>query len=130
MRILFALPLILTPCLQLHAQENSGLAQTLSVGPAEFSEIPIDGLEAERLIGTMITGSDGEGLGEIEDVVIIRDGPDKLVMSMGGFGELSTRKVLLNLDDVQIEESEDGVLRATTPLDQTMIDQLSDYESA
>ena len=63
-------------------------------------------------------------------VLLIEDDSDKLVVGMGGYGDESTRKVLLELGDVQIEESDDGDLRAITALTRPQIDALADYESA
>jgi hypothetical protein len=122
MRHILALPFLLpVPAL---AEEHTTAA------PEEFDAIAIPDLTTERVMGTPLEGEDGARIGTIDHVVVIEDGPDKLVVAMGGYGDLSTRKVLFNLDDVRIEEAEDGTLTATTSLTRDVIDRLSDYESA
>lgn len=133
MRHLLILPLMLAPVLPAHAQDaDTAIEETfgLGTGPEEFSEIEIEGLTAERLVDAPLMGADGARIGTVEHVLLIEDDSDKLVVGMGGYGDESTRKVLLELGDVQIEESDDGDLRAITALTRPQIDALADYESA
>ena len=125
MRHLLILPLILGPGLPALAQD----AETRP-GPAEFEQIAVDGLQTEDLVDAPLTGASGDRIGTIENVLLLEGETDKLVVGTGGYGDLSTRKVLFELSDVQIERADDGTLRATTSLTQAEIDALATYQSA
>ena len=126
MRHLLVLPFILGPALPALAQP----AQTPPQAPGEFSELALDGLDRQDLVDTPLMGASGERIGTIQNVLLLEDDTDKIVVGTGGYGDLSTRKVLLELSDLRIERAEDGSLTATTSLTAAEIDALAAYESA
>ncbi|WP_375261978.1 hypothetical protein [Palleronia sp.] len=122
MRHLLVLPFILGPALPVLAQE------TEPQNPAEVSDL--ENLATEDLVDALLMGASGDRIGTIDNVLVLEDDTDKVVVGTGGYGDLSTRKVLLELSDIRIERSEDGTVAATTSLTQAEIDALAAYESA
>lgn len=122
MRHLLVLPFILGPALPVLAQE------TEPQNPAEVTDL--ENLGTEDIVDAPLMGASGDRIGTIDNVLILEDDSDKVVVGTGGYGDLSTRKVLLELSDIRIEKSDDGTVTATTSLTQAEIDALAAYESA
>lgn len=122
MRHLLVLPFILGPALPVLAQE------TEPQNPAEVTDL--ENLATEDLVDAPLMGASGDLIGTIENVLVLEGDSDKVVVGTGGYGDLSTRKVLLELSDIRIEKADDGTVTATTSLTHAEIDALAAYESA
>lgn len=82
---------------------------------------PVDGLImmqsentvlASSLIGTRVTGGDGEGTAEISDVIMKTDGTiEGIVVSVGGFLGIGAHSVAVKWDKVQLQEQPDGTTK-------------------
>ncbi|MGD9803066.1 MAG: PRC-barrel domain-containing protein [Hyphomicrobiaceae bacterium] len=105
------------------AQGTSGAPGTPGSSPAPTQQAkpppkPVDGLImmqsdntvlASSLIGTRVTGADGDGTAEISDVIIKTDGSiDGVVVSVGGFLGLGAHSVAVKWDKIQLQEQPDG----------------------
>ena len=110
--------------------QSGPLGEILGVqtGPEVFSEIEIDGLSADRLAGTPVFSADGDEVGSVTDL-LIETGPDKIVVDLSGFFELTPRDTTLSLGDVRIEEGEDSDLRVITGLRTTTLEDLADDDA-
>lgn len=60
-------------------------------------------MSAKDLIGTNVKNQQGETVGEIEDLLVTKDGNvSHAVLSVGGFLGVGDRRVEVPLDDMQI----------------------------
>lgn len=67
---------------------------------------------ASSLIGTRVTGGDGEGTAEISDVIMKTDGTiEGIVVSVGGFLGIGAHSVAVKWDKVQLQEQPDGTTK-------------------
>ncbi len=112
--------------------ETGGVAETFGIetGPSEFEDIEIDGLSAEALAGSDILGASGDRIGEVADVLIVENGPDKIVLALDGMLGGGTSNLLIPLDEVEVQKNGDETFRVRTTLTEDTIDALAEYDAA
>jgi len=108
------------------AQTPGGTAATpgSATAPAQPQKAPpkpVDGLImmqsdntvlASSLIGTRVTGGDGEGTAEIADVIVRTDGTlEGVVVSVGGFLGLGAHPVAVKWEKMQLQAQPDGTTK-------------------
>lgn len=81
---------------------SSGSTGTMATAPS-----PSTG-SADAIIGTNIKNPEGDSIGKIDDVTVSSDGKvDKVIVSVGGFLGMGSKKVALNWNDLKLNPSDD-----------------------
>lgn len=87
---------------------------------------PIYALRGEQIVGQNLYGTDGEEIGEIENVVIRTNGREPaVVVGVGGFLGIGQRKVAVPMSEIELGPEN----RLTTALTEENIKSLQAYET-
>ncbi|MGQ9369717.1 PRC-barrel domain-containing protein [Azospirillum sp. ST 5-10] len=87
----------------------------------------VDMASAEKMLGADVIGSDGEDLGEVEDVILDDSGKAKqLVISSGGFLGIGEKEVAVDFSTATWNEAEEQVQLSGITQDQ--IKEMTDFE--
>lgn len=109
-------------------QADTGMAdaptsQTTSMAGAS-SGSQLHAMRGEEIVGKTLYGTTGEGIGEIDDVVLSREGrKPAAVVGVGGFLGIGEHKVTIPLDQIQIGTED----RLTTGMTRGNIVELQPY---
>jgi sporulation protein YlmC with PRC-barrel domain len=82
------------------------------------------------LVGAEVIGSDGDQIGEIDDIVISMAGADSVraVIQAGGIAGIGEKRVALPLGQVSIERSADGEPTVRVTMEGDALERLPEYE--
>jgi sporulation protein YlmC with PRC-barrel domain len=82
---------------------------TAAVGKAALTEMPIDKIRAEDLIGTTVYGADDAKVGKIGDVVLTGDKKiDAVIVDVGGFLGMGAKEVAVGFEKLKFMTDKDG----------------------
>lgn len=124
-----------SPPVTLDARPGAGSAANPGGAPAGAANTRASTALAERrigdLIGAEIVGSDGESVGEVDDIVISTAGADSLraVLQVGGIAGIGEKRVSLPLAQLAVERSgSDNAPTLRASLDKTALEQLPEFQ--
>jgi hypothetical protein len=82
------------------------------------------------LVGAEVVGSGGDGVGEVEDIVISTAGADSLraVLQVGGLAGVGEKRVSLPLSQITVDRSNDGEPTLRTAMDGESLERLPEFE--
>ena len=82
------------------------------------------------LIGVEVLGSDGDQVGEVDDIVISMAGADDLraVLQVGGVAGIGEKRVSLPLRQLTIERAGDGEPNVRVAMDVESLERLPEFE--
>jgi sporulation protein YlmC with PRC-barrel domain len=87
------------------------------------------GIPASKLIGADVANSQGESIGEVNEVVLDNEGQaEGLVVDVGGFLGVGERRVLVGWSDVTIRGENNGSVTVATALDKARLESLPEYK--
>ena len=79
-------------------------------------------------IGADVTNSQGEDIGEVNEVVLDTGGQaEGLVVDVGGFLGVGERRILVDWSDVTVRGEDDGSVTVATALDKARLESLPEY---
>jgi len=85
------------------------MTTTAAIDKSTLTEMPMDGVRAEELIGTTVYGANDEKIGEIGDIVLTADGNiDAYIIDVGGFLGIGEKEVALGSDNLAFMTDNDG----------------------
>lgn len=88
---------------------------------------PSEGIPASKLIGADVTNSQGEDIGEVNEVVLDTGGQaEGLVVDVGGFLGVGERRILVDWSDVTVR-GDHGSVTVATALDKARLESLPEY---
>ncbi|MGD9744041.1 MAG: PRC-barrel domain-containing protein [Hyphomicrobium sp.] len=87
---------------------------------------------ASQLVGVTVVNSAGETIGEINELLLAREGNvDGVVVDVGGFLGMGERPVLISWNDIQLaDQNADDKLEATTSMTKEQLNALPVYEDS
>jgi sporulation protein YlmC with PRC-barrel domain len=82
------------------------------------------------LVGAEVIGSDGDEVGEVDDIVISTAGTDSLraVLQVGGIAGVGEKRVALPLRQLTIERADDGEPTLRVAMDVEALERLPEFE--
>jgi sporulation protein YlmC with PRC-barrel domain len=97
-------------------------------GTGMTGQQPAGTTNVEDLMGRTVVGSDGEEIGEIEDVILDADSGEarQVVIASGGFLGLGERRIAVEYGELQIEPGADTIQAAG--LTQQSIESMPEFE--
>ncbi len=75
--------------------------ETAAIDRSTLTEIPMDQIRSEDLVGTTVYGAEDANVGEIGDVVLSADGKvDAVIIDVGGFLGMGEKEVAVGMDNL------------------------------
>ncbi|HEV7371987.1 PRC-barrel domain-containing protein [Arenibaculum sp.] len=109
---------VIEPAEDAEAEVQTEASQTMAAGATNVDE----------LMGMSVVGSDGEELGEIEDVILDAESGEaqQVVIASGGFLGLGERRIAVEYSELQIEPGADAV--QAMGLTQQSVESMPEFE--
>jgi sporulation protein YlmC with PRC-barrel domain len=83
--------------------------QTAAIDKSALTEMPVDKIRSEDLVGTTVYGANDVNVGEIGDVVLTGDKKvDAVVIDVGGFLGVGEKEVAIGMDNLKFMTDKDG----------------------
>ncbi|TIO09643.1 PRC-barrel domain-containing protein [Mesorhizobium sp.] len=83
--------------------------QTAAIDKSALTEMPIEEIRGEDLIGTTVYGANDAKVGEIGDVVLAPDKKtDAVIVDVGGFLGVGEKEVAVGMDNLKFMTDKDG----------------------
>lgn len=83
---------------------------------------------ADELIGTPVYGAQDENLGEVNDVIVSRDGMvEAFILDVGGFLGIGAKPVAIDVTTLEIKKDENDALHIYTDYTQEQLEALPEY---
>lgn len=90
------------------------------------SQSPLYAMTADELMGKTVYGSNGEEIGEVDQVVVGREGAPAAIVGVGGFLGIGEHDVAIPLDQLQPGEGD----RLTTGMTKDQIGSMESYDAS
>ncbi len=116
------------------AGNSTADADTMANATLESNTAPAAGMvgdfRASQLVGVTVVNNAGETIGEINELLLAREGNvDGVVVDVGGFLGMGERPVLISWNDIRLTDKDaDDKLEATTRMTREQLDALPVYE--
>lgn len=82
-----------------------GVPQTIEITKVEVQKVAA-GFRASKVIGSHVVNEANETIGEIDDLLVTRDGKEPYaVLSIGGFLGMGTRLVVIRYDSLKFADN-------------------------
>jgi sporulation protein YlmC with PRC-barrel domain len=83
--------------------------QTAAIDKSALTEMPVDKIRSEDLVGTTVYGANDVNVGEIGDVVLTGDKKvDAVIIDVGGFLGVGEKEVAVGMDNLKFMTDKDG----------------------
>ncbi|RWB50395.1 MAG: PRC-barrel domain containing protein, partial [Mesorhizobium sp.] len=83
--------------------------QTAAIDKSALTEMPINEIRSEDLVGTTVYGANDVNVGEIGDVVLTGDKKvDAVIIDVGGFLGVGEKEVAVGMDNLKFMTDKDG----------------------
>ncbi|UVC16854.1 PRC-barrel domain-containing protein [Mesorhizobium onobrychidis] len=83
--------------------------QTAAIDKSALTEMPVDKIRSEDLVGTTVYGANDVNVGEIGDVVLTGDKKvDAVIIDVGGFLGVGEKEVAIGMDNLKFMTDKDG----------------------
>ncbi|GLS39510.1 photosystem reaction center subunit H [Mesorhizobium tianshanense] len=83
--------------------------QTAAIDKSALTEMPVDEIRSEDLVGTTVYGANDVNVGEIGDVVLTGDKKvDAVIIDVGGFLGVGEKEVAVGMDNLKFMTDKDG----------------------
>jgi sporulation protein YlmC with PRC-barrel domain len=106
---------------------DAGEQETEGTGP--MTDEQMAQLTADELEGQTVIGSEGDNIGDVSTLVLDDSGEiDKVIVDVGGFLGIGEKPVALPFDDLQIEQTGEGMGAIEVTTDHTQ-EELENMES-
>src|SRR5262245_32526170 len=87
---------------------------------------PADAMESNKLIGAKVKGTDGKDVGEIDGLIVSKDGKvSHVIVGKGGVAGVGETKVVLPWSDVKLSSERDQLV---VTMDKAALDRAPRYE--
>ncbi len=107
------------------------MTTTAAIDKSTLTEMPMDGVRAEELIGTTVYGANDEKIGEIGDIVLTADGNiDAYIIDVGGFLGIGEKEVALGSDNLAFMTDNDGNKYLYTNFTQEQLEATPNYDES
>ncbi|AZN96566.1 PRC-barrel domain containing protein [Mesorhizobium sp. M9A.F.Ca.ET.002.03.1.2] len=83
--------------------------QTAAIDKSALTEMPVDEIRSEDLVGTTVYGANDVNVGEIGDIVLTGDKKvDAVIIDVGGFLGVGEKEVAVGMDNLKFMTDKDG----------------------
>jgi len=117
------------------AANNAPAASTVdktstgAIDRSSLTEMPMDKIRAEDLIGTTVYGADDANVGKIGDVVLTGDKKvDAIIVDVGGFLGMGSKEVAVGMDNLKFMTDKNGNKYLYTSFTKQQLDAQTAYD--
>lgn len=103
---------------------------TGAVDKSKLTEMPVDQIRSEELVGTTVYGANDEMIGEIGDVVLEGEKVDSVIVDVGGFLGVGEKEVAVAMDNLSFMTDADGNKYLYTGFTKEQLDAQPAYDEA
>ncbi|CAH2404191.1 PRC-barrel domain-containing protein [Mesorhizobium ventifaucium] len=105
--------------------------QTAAIDKSALTEMPVDKIRSEDLVGTTVYGANDVNLGEIGDVVLTGDKKvDAVIIDVGGFLGVGEKEVAIGMDNLKFMTDKDGNRYLYTSFTKEQLEAQAPYDKA
>ncbi|RWK42022.1 PRC-barrel domain-containing protein [Mesorhizobium sp.] len=105
--------------------------QTAAIDKSALTEMPVDKIRSEDLVGTTVYGANDVNLGEIGDVVLTGDKKvDAVIIDVGGFLGVGEKEVAIGMDNLKFMSDKDGNRYLYTNFTKEQLEAQAPYDKA
>jgi sporulation protein YlmC with PRC-barrel domain len=104
---------------------------TAAIDRSQLTDVPMDQIRAEDLIGTTVYGANDENIGEIGDVVLTSDGKiDAYIIDVGGFLGMGEKEVAIGSDNLTFMSDQNDNMYLYTSFTKEQLDAAPTYDES
>jgi sporulation protein YlmC with PRC-barrel domain len=104
---------------------------TSAIDRSTMTEVPMEQMRAEDLVGTTVYGANDENVGEIGDVILSDDSQvDAVIVDVGGFLGIGAKEVAIGFDNLAFMRDGDGKTHLYTPLTKEQLEAQPEYDES
>jgi sporulation protein YlmC with PRC-barrel domain len=105
--------------------------QTAAIDKSALTEMPINEIRSEDLVGTTVYGANDVNVGEIGDVVLTGDKKvDAVIIDVGGFLGVGEKEVAIGMDNLKFMTDKDGNRYLYTNFTKEQLEAQAPYDKA
>ncbi|CAH2400206.1 PRC-barrel domain-containing protein [Mesorhizobium escarrei] len=105
--------------------------QTAAIDKSALTEMPVDKIRSEDLVGTTVYGANDVNLGEIGDVVLTGDKKvDAVIIDVGGFLGVGEKEVAIGMENLKFMTDKDGNRYLYTNFTKQQLEAQAPYDKA
>ncbi|MCF6108634.1 PRC-barrel domain-containing protein [Mesorhizobium muleiense] len=105
--------------------------QTAAIDKSALTEMPVDKIRSEDLVGTTVYGANDVNLGEIGDVVLTGDKKvDAVIIDVGGFLGVGEKEVAIGMENLKFMTDKDGKRYLYTSFTKEQLEAQAPYDKA
>ena len=105
--------------------------ETGAIDRSTLTEVPVDQIRSEDLVGTTVYGAEDANVGEIGDVVLGTDGKvDAVVIDVGGFLGVGEKEVAVAMDNLQFMQDGSNKRYLYTNFTKEQLDAAAAYDES
>ncbi|RWP02418.1 MAG: PRC-barrel domain containing protein [Mesorhizobium sp.] len=105
--------------------------QTAAIDKSALTEMPVDKIRSEDLVGTTVYGANDVNVGEIGDVVLTGDKKvDAVIIDVGGFLGVGEKEVAIGMDNLKFMTDKDGKRYLYTNFTKEQLEAQAPYDKA
>ncbi|RWP63991.1 PRC-barrel domain-containing protein [Mesorhizobium sp.] len=105
--------------------------QTAAIDKSALTEMPVDKIRSEELVGTTVYGANDVNLGEIGDVVLTGDKKvDAVIIDVGGFLGVGEKEVAIGMENLKFMTDKDGKRYLYTNFTKEQLEAQAPYDKA
>ncbi|RWP13785.1 MAG: PRC-barrel domain containing protein [Mesorhizobium sp.] len=105
--------------------------QTAAIDKSALTEMPVDKIRSEDLVGTTVYGANDVNLGEIGDVVLTGDKKvDAVIIDVGGFLGIGEKEVAIGMENLKFMTDKDGKRYLYTSFTKEQLEAQAPYDKA
>lgn len=104
--------------------------QTAAIDRSTLTEVPVDKLTAETLVGTTVYGANDANVGSISDIVLSTDGKvDAVLLDVGGFLGIGAKTVAVGMDKLSFMQDANANRYLYTTFTKEQLDAQAAYDA-
>ena len=104
--------------------------QTAAIDRTTLTEVPVDQITSENLVGTTVYGADDANVGEIGDVVLQDEKVDAVIIDVGGFLGVGEKPVAVAMDKLAFMKDADDNMYLYTTFTKEQLDAAAAYDES
>ena len=104
---------------------------TAAIDRSKLTEIPVEDIRSEDLVGTTVYGANDTNVGEIGDVILTQDGKiDAVIIDVGGFLGVGEKEVAVAMDNLAFMTDADKNTYLYTTFSKEQLDAAAAYDKS
>lgn len=104
--------------------------QTSAVDRTGMTEVGMNEMRTEDLVGTTVYGANDENIGEVGDVILSNEKVDAIIIDVGGFLGIGEKEVAVGMDNLSFMRDGDGEFHLYTTFTEEQLEAQAEYDES